>query len=327
MKNKRIILAGGTGFLGQALASHFMAGDDDVVVLTRHPTEANEIAWDGETLGEWTNQIEGAEAVINLAGRSVDCRYTPANRRTLIDSRVKPTRVLGEAMVRCKTPPRLWINASSATIYRHTLGPAWDESSTDFTATPEAGDAFSLRIIHEWEQAFFAPVLPATRRIALRTTMVLGHGTNSVFPVLRRLARIGLGGRMGSGQQFVSWVHIDDFCRAVEWLMQRDELHGPVNIASPNPVTNATMMRCFRELVGMPFGLPASRWMLEIGAFVLRTETELMLKSRRVVPGKLVESGFAFSHPTFAEAIADLAARSPRPDRETSNHTTAPSNS
>lgn len=306
MKTKRIILAGGSGFLGQALAKHFTTRNCEVLVLTRHPTKTNELAWDGESLGDWARHIDGADAVINLCGRSVDCRYTAANRRILINSRVKPTHVLGQAIAQCANPPAVWLNASSATIYRHTFGPAWDETGTDFAATPEVCDEFSLRIIGEWEKVFYAPTLPSTRRIALRTTMVLGHAKNSVFPVLCRLARLGLGGRMGSGQQFVSWLHVDDFCRAIEWLIEHEDISGPVNIAAPNTVTNTEMMRHFRQLVGMPIGLPATAWMLEIGAFFMRTETELILKSRRVIPGKLLASGFTFDHPTFPQALANL---------------------
>jgi uncharacterized protein (TIGR01777 family) len=200
----------------------------------------------------------------------------------------------------------VWLNASSATIYRHTFGPAWDESGTDFAPTPAVKDQFSLEVIHPWERALREAPTPRTRKLALRTTMVLGHGRNSVFPVLCRLARLGLGGRMGSGEQFVSWLHEVDFCRAVEWLIEHNEISGAVNLAAPNPVTNTEMMRSFRELIGAPFGLPATEWMLEIGAVFLRTETELILKSRRVVPGRLLKSGFTFRFPTMREAIADL---------------------
>jgi uncharacterized protein (TIGR01777 family) len=200
------------------------------------------------------------------------------------------------------------MNSSSATIYRHTLGPAWDESGTDFTPTPAVQDAFSLEVIHAWEKALNEAATPRTRKVALRTTLVLGQGQNSVFPVLSRLARLGLGGQMGSGNQFVSWLHEADFCRAMEWLIEHDELSGPMNLAAPNPLPNAEMMRLFREAVGAPFGLPATEWMLEIGAIFLRTETELILKSRRVVPGKLLRSGFNFRFPTMREAIADLRA-------------------
>lgn len=314
--NNKLILAGGSGFIGQSLAKHFTQFGWRVVVLTRRRTNQStgvrEVAWDGETLGDWADELEGATAVINLCGRSVDCRYTAANRRIIMDSRVKPTRVLGEAISRCVRPPRIWLNASSATIYRHTLGDAWDESGTDFSATPEARDAFSIEVIHAWEREFNAANTPTTRKVALRTTMVLGHGRNSVFPVLRRLAWLGLGGRMGSGRQFVSWLHEEDFCRAVEWIITHDELSGPVNLAAPHPVTNAEMMRLFRLLVGMPLGLPSAKWMLEIGAFFLRTETELILKSRRVVPGRLLASGFEFSFPQMREALENLAGASPQ---------------
>jgi uncharacterized protein (TIGR01777 family) len=310
MNPGKIILAGGSGFLGQALAQCFAAQGRQVVVLTRHPgvetSSAREVAWDGETLGEWVEELAGATAVINLAGRSVNCRYTKTNRRILIDSRVKPTRILGEAIAKCAPPPPVWLNASSATLYRHTFGTPWDETGTDFTPTAEAKDAFSIDIIHAWEGAFDAAPTPQTRKVALRTAMVLGHGNNSVLPMLCRLARFGLGGRMGSGKQFVSWIHEIDFCRAVEWLLAHDEVSGPVNLAAPNPVTNAEMMRLFREIVKAPFGLPAMVWMLEIGAFFLRTETELILKSRRVIPGKLPAGGFAFRFPTMREALQDL---------------------
>jgi len=311
----KIILAGGSGFLGQALARHFRALGSKVVVLTRSPRpdrSRDEVRWDGETLGAWSRELDGADAVINLSGKSVDCRYTGANRRLLVDSRVKPTRVLGEAIARCARPPRVWLNASSATIYRDTLGPAWDESCTDFAATLEAKDAFSLEIIHAWEKALNEGATPHTRRVALRTTLVLGHGANSVFPVLCRLARFGLGGRMGSGAQFVSWLHEEDFCRAIELILARDDLSGPVNLASPNPVPNHEWMRAFRELVGAPLGLPATRWMLEVGAFFMRTETELILKSRRVLPGKLQMAGFEFRFPELRAALYDLKQRPQR---------------
>lgn len=308
MSKSKIILAGGSGFLGAVLAKHFAALGWEVVVLTRNPTRAGEAAWDGEAVREWTRELEGADAIVNLCGRSVDCRYTPANRRIIMDSRIKPTRAIGEAAAHCAQPPRVWLNCSSATIYRHTFGDAWDETGTDFTPTSAVHDEFSLEVIHAWENAFNAASAPHTRKIALRTTMVLGHARNSVFPVLRRLAQFGLGGRMGSGKQFVSWLHQEDFCRAVEWLVAHEEVSGPVNLAAPHPLPNAEMMRLFRQLVGMPVGLPAAEWMLEIGAFFLRTETELILKSRRVIPGKLLAGGFEFHHPTLQAALQNLAA-------------------
>ena len=219
------------------------------------------------------------------------------------------TRVIGQAIAQCAQPPRVWLNASSATIYRHTFGPAWDESGTDFAPTPEVKDEFSLEVTHAWEKALNEAETPRTRKVALRTTMVLGLAHNSVFPVLRRLARLGLGGRMGSGEQFVSWLHETDFLRAVEFVIAHEELSGSVNFAAPNPVPNHELMRAFRELVGMPLGLPATAWMLEVGAFFLRTETELILKSRHVVPGRLLKAGFAFRFPELRGALAELQGR------------------
>lgn len=317
MNHSKLILAGGSGFLGRALARHFLALGWEVVVLTRRKVEdfqnVRQVVWDGETLGAWAAELEGAAALVNLAGRSVNCRYTAANKQEILDSRVKPTEALGRAMAACASPPRVWLNASSATLYRHTLGAAWDETGADFAATPEVRDAFSIAVIEAWERAFYAVPLTQTRRVALRTAMVLGRGENSVFPVLSRLARWGLGGRMGSGKQFVSWLHEDDFCRAVAWLISHETMAGPVNLASPNPLPNAEMMALFRERCGVRVGLPASAWMLEVGAFFLRTETELMLKSRRVVPGKLIDSGYDFQHPTMRDALRHLFGRAGNP--------------
>lgn len=307
--SRRIILAGGSGFLGQALAKRFDEGGSEVVVLTRAPhgraDRVKEMPWDGKTVGEWAKLVEGAGAVINLTGRAVDCRYTAANRRVIIASRVDSTRVLGEAIARCTQPPRVWLNSSSATIYKHTFTTPMDEAG-ETGATPAARDEFSVEVIREWERALDEARTPATRKIALRITMVFG-AAGGVYPVLRRLARFGLGGRMGSGEQFVSWIHIVDFLRAMEWLLAKDDFNGPVNLAAPNPLPNAEMMRLMRESVNVPIGLPATEWMLETGAVLLRTETELILKSRRVVPGRLLAAGFQFQFPEMRAAVRDLA--------------------
>lgn len=308
---KRIVLAGGSGFLGGALAKHFLAKGHDVVILTRTPrvtaNGAREIGWDGQTVGDWAKELEGAEGLINLAGRSVNCRYHNRNRRLILDSRVNSTRVLGEAIAGCATPPRVWMNSSTGTIYKHTFGRPWDESGA-IGGTPEAKDEFSVQVARAWEAAFAEAQAPATRKIVLRSAMILGQGANSVFPVLRRLARVGLGGAMGNGRQFVSWIHEDDFCRAIDWLLAHDELDGVVNVAAPNPVPNAEMMRTLRAVCRVPVGLPATRWLLEVGAFFLRTETELTIKSRRVIPGRLVAAGFSFRFPHLKGAIENLCA-------------------
>lgn len=309
---RRIILAGGSGFLGGVLARALAGPQTEVVVLTRTARPAHpgtrQVLWDGESTGAWTAELDGAFAVINLAGVTVDCRYTASNRQLILESRLKPTRVIGHAIAACATPSAVWLNSSTATIYRHTLGPAWDEGG-EIGGCPEAKDLFSVHVATEWERVFNEAGTPRTRKVALRSSMVLGHGRNSVLPVLLRLARLGLGGALANGRQFVSWIHEEDFARAVEWILKTESLAGAVNVASPNPVTNAEFMAEIRRACGMPLGLPAARWMLEIGAFVLRTETELVLKSRRVVPGRLLATGFEFRHPQLRGAIEHLVPR------------------
>lgn len=307
----RIVLAGGSGFLGQALARHFDNLQWEVVVLSRSARAGKNsvryVAWDGRTPDAWQQELEGAQAVVNLAGKSVDCRYTPANRREILASRVDSTRVLGQTIGRCSRPPQVWLNSSTATVYKHTFGPPWDEHGA-LDATAEAKDAFSVEVAQAWERALNEAETPGTRKVALRLAMVLGHGKNSVFPVLRRLVRFGLGGPMAGGRQFVSWIHEVDYCRAVEWIIAHPEISGPVNMVAPNPLPNRDMMRILREVCHVPLGLPAYRWMLEAGAFVLRTETELIIKSRRVVPRRLLDSGFEFKFPEIRGAFADLVA-------------------
>jgi NAD dependent epimerase/dehydratase family enzyme len=341
MNQQRIILAGGSGFLGGELAKHFSARNWEVVILTRSPQSRSdavrEVAWDAKSAGDWVREFECAVAVVNLTGRSVDCRYTAKNRQEIMDSRVNSTRVVGQAIAQCKVPPLVWLNSSTATVYTHTFGPPHDESSREMDSAQDAKDAFSVEVAQAWERALFEegqPLTPSvsssagervadrpgegnpatnrvwkTRKVALRTSMVLGLGRNSVFPVLRRLTKLGLGGRQGGGKQFVSWIHVEDFCRAVEWIIDHEELSGPINQCAPNPLPNAQMMRLFREVCRMPIGLPATEWMLEIGAFFLRTETELIFKSRRVVPGRLLASGFKFRFPTCRAALEDLESR------------------
>ena len=313
MRAKRIVLAGGSGFLGQSLAKTLLQRGYEVVVLTRSPakrdTRINELYWDGKTLGDWAAHIERAQAVVNLAGRTVNCRYHARNRREILDSRLDSTKALGEAIAKCRQPPCVWLNSSTATIYRHSFDRPMDEATGEIGATPEAKDTFSVEVARAWEKTLDDACAPATRKIALRTAMVLGSARKSVLPVLRRLARLGLGGKMASGRQFVSWIHEEDFCRAVQWLIERNDISGRVNLAAPNPVTNRELMETVRRVCGIPFGLPASRWMLEIGAFLLRTETELMVKSRRVVPGRLMASGFQFRFAKLEDALRDLECR------------------
>lgn len=307
-----MVLAGGTGFLGQTLAEYFQARDFEVVVLTRSADQAHLtgrlVPWDAHGLGPWSKELEETTVLINLTGKSVNCRYDARNREVILKSRIDSTRVLAEAVAACNQPPPVWLNASTATIYKHTMAAAWDENGV-IGSTPQAKDAFSIDVAREWEEVFAQGRTPATRKVALRTAMVLGLGKNSVFPVLRRLTRLGLGGKMGTGRQFVSWIHQVDFCRAIEWIIGHGEIAGPINVAAPNPVQNTEMMKILRTLCGVALGLPANVWMLELGAFFLRTETELMIKSRKVIPGALLASGFRFQFPGIEEAFEDLCGR------------------
>ncbi len=312
MKTQRIILAGGSGYLGGLLTASLAKQGYEIVVLTRSPnparTGARDVLWDARTLGPWAKELDGAAAVINLTGRSVNCRYHETNRRLILESRVLSTKVIGEAISQCAEPPPVWLNSSTATIYKHSFDREMDESG-EIAGDKDARDEFSVEVAQAWEGALNDAPTPATRKIALRTSMVFGPKPGTVLRVLRRLARLGLGGSMASGRQYVSWIHEEDFCRAMDWLLSHENLAGGFNICSPNPVTNRDMMAAFRRAVGAPFGLPAAEWMLEVGAFFLRTETELMIKSRRVVPGRLLASGFRFNFPHLNEALAELEKR------------------
>src|SRR6266536_4479637 len=309
----KIVIPGGSGQVGTVLARAFHSRGDDVVVLSRTRRNApwRTVAWDGETPGEWISEFEDADAIINWAGLSGNCRYTPVNRRIIIDSRVKSTKVVGDAIAQAWKPPRVWLQASTATIYAHRFDMPNDEAAGIIGgAEPNAPDTwrFSIEVATSWERALKDSPTPNTRRVAMRSAIVMHPDSGSPFDILLRLVRLGLGGQAGDGRQYMSWIHEQDFVRAVLWLIEHEELEGPVNLASPNPLTNAEFMRALRSAWGMPFGLPATEWMLELGAFVLQSETELILKSRRVVPAKLLQSGFSFEFPTWPEAARDLCA-------------------
>ncbi len=301
----RMILAGGSGQVGQMLARHFHAQGHQVDVLGRFPRPApwKMTAWNGRDLGAWADSVDGCDLVINLTGRSVNCRYNAENRREILETRINSTRVIGEAIRRAASPPPLWMNASTATIYRHSL----DRDMDEFTG--EIGSGFSVDVAKAWEQTFFESNTPATRRIALRSSMIMSPDRGGVFDVLMGLVKRGLGGKAGSGQQYVSWIHDEDFIRAVEFLIDDPSMDGAVNVGSPHPLPNVEFMAALRDAYRTPAGLPAPKWMLEIGALFLRTETELILKSRRVTPRRLLDTGFAFSFPDWTTAAEDLVRR------------------
>ncbi|MDI3421589.1 TIGR01777 family oxidoreductase [Streptomyces luteolus] len=308
----KIVIPGGTGQVGAILERAFTAQGHEVVILTRNPRRPRDVAWDGVTLGDWAAEIDGCDIVVNLAGRSVSCRYTEENLRGMMDSRVDSARVVGEAIAAAAKPPRVWLQMSTATVYAHRHDAPNDEASGviggDESGVP-AYWAYSVRIAENWERAQEEAETPDTRKVALRAAMVMSPDRGGVFDVLSRMARLGLGGPVAGGRQYVSWIHERDFVRAVEFLVDHEELTGPVNLAAPAPLPQRAFMRALRTSWRMPLGLPATRWMAEIGAFLLRSDTELLLKSRRVVPGRLLDAGFSFTYETWPRAADDLVRR------------------
>lgn len=313
----KVVIPGGSGQVGQVLARHYHARGDEVVILGRTPSAAEDavartLAWDAKTLGPWAEEIDGADVVINLAGRNVNCRYSDANRRAIMDSRVDSTRVVGQAIADAKRPPRLWLQASTATIYAHRYDAPNDED-TGIVGGDEPGAPdtwrFSIEVAKAWERTLDEADTPSTRKVALRSAMTMSPDRDGVFDVLLGLVRRGLGGTAGDGRQYISWIHERDFVRSLDFIAEHDDLAGPVNLAAPGPLPNAEFMRVLRQAWGTAIGLPATRWMLELGAVFMRTETELVLKSRRVVPGRLLASGFSFDFPTWPEAAKDLVTR------------------
>ena len=306
----KLVVPGGSGQVGQVVARAFP--DDEVVVLSRGAAAvpgARTVEWDGRTVGGWASEIDGADVVVNLAGRSVNCRYTDANRRQIMDSRVESTQAVGEAIASADRPPRVWLQASTATIYAHRLDAPNDEHGGIIGGDePDAPDTwrFSIGVARAWERTAQAAETPATRKVLMRAAMVMSPDRGGVFDTLLGLVRRRLGGPVGGGEQYVSWIHHHDFARALRFLVDHEELDGPVNLAAPNPLPQRELMRALREAAGVRVGLPATRWMAEIGARAMRTETELVLKSRRVVPRRLLEAGFDFEHPDWPEAAADL---------------------
>jgi uncharacterized protein len=307
----KIVIPGGSGQVGTVLARAFHTEGHEVVVLSRRPQvrQWRSVEWDGRNLDVWRHEIDGADVVINLTGRSVNCRYNAENRKYILESRVMSTRVVGEAIRRAARPPRLWLQASTATIYAHRYDHANDEHSGLLGGCESSAPSswrFSIEVARAWERAFDEVITEGTRKIALRSAMTLSPDAGGVFDTLLGLVRHGLGGRTGNGRQFISWIHYEDFVAAIRWLIDREEMDGVVNLASPNPLPNAEFMRQLREAWGAWFGLPTREWMLEIGAVFMRTETELILKSRRVVPGRLIENGFTFKFPSWSDAAREL---------------------
>jgi uncharacterized protein len=321
MTNKKIIIAGGSGFIGEEMIRYF-GKENKIVILTRQlPKSSNNrnqytsltttelsntifIQWDGKTIGPWHKELEAADIIVNMAGKSVNCRYTAKNKKEIVESRINATKVIGEAINKLVQPPKLWINASSATIYRHAEDKPQDE------LTGEIKDDFSVRVCKQWEETLYEQRTPFTRKVALRMAITLGSG--GVMIPYFNLLKFGLGGKQGNGKQMYSWVHIEDTCRMIEYFYEHDELEGTFNCSSPNPVSNEQFMKTLRKATKTTIGLPAFEWMLKFGALIIGTETELVLKSRWVVPTKMLQAGFVFKYPHLKSALEQVIAATPK---------------
>ncbi|AXG67953.1 epimerase family protein [Kordia sp. SMS9] len=303
---KKIIIAGGSGFLGQSLISYFLPKGYEIIVLSRSARKTGNdhlryVQWNAKTLDIWMTELEGATVLINLTGKSVDCRYSEKNKAEILNSRVNATKVLGEAIQACAVPPKVWMNSSTATIYEHSLKRKMTEENG------KIGDDFSMNVAKSWEATFYDCNTPKTNKIALRTSIVLGKNGGAFIP-LKNLTKLGLGGTQGSGKQKVSWIHEHDFCRAVAFLLEKHET-GTYNITAPNPIENKRFMKTIRNVLKVPFGLFQPKWLLKFGALIIKTEAELILKSRFVIPEKLVNAGFQFQYPTAEKAIEEIINR------------------
>lgn len=299
----KIILAGGSGFLGNGLINAFRSSMESIVVLTRGESTSSgnvhHVHWDGKTLGPWTNSLEGADVLINLTGKNVNCRYTEKNKTEILRSRLDSTRVLGKALDRMSSPPALWIQCSSATIYRHSEDKLMDEKSG------ECGNGFSEQVCLQWEGMFNRQILPYTRKVVLRIGIALGT-SGSALPRLINMTKAGFGGRQGNGKQFVSWIHHQDIVRIINWIIENPQANGVYNAVAPQPLANRDFMKSLRKALKVPLGLYMPTWLLSIGAWLIGTETELILKSRKVYPQRLLDNGFVFEFPDLNSALVDL---------------------
>ncbi len=299
---KKLIIAAGTGFLGQVLVNHFKDSFEEIVILTRGKSEVKNnikyVNWNAKSFSGWEKELENADVLINLAGKSVDCRYNEKNKQEIYNSRIESTKILNEAVLQCENPPKHWLNSSTSTIYRFSLDKQMDEIDG------EIGNDFSMNIAKSWEKAFFETETPNTLKTALRTSIVLGKNGGAFIP-LKTLAKLGMGGKQGKGNQFISWIHEEDFARAIAFVIE-NKLENEINIVSPNPIRNVDFTTKLRKAVGMPFGISQPEWLLEFGSKLINTETELVLKSRNVIPRRLQENGFTFKYDSVEKTFENL---------------------
>jgi uncharacterized protein len=299
----KVVLAGGSGYLGSVLADFYRPLAQEVIILSRKKVanvdNVRTVLWDAKHLDAWVSELEGTDLLVNLTGKNVNCRYNQKNKDEILNSRLDSTRVLGLAIKKLKVPPRVWVQCASATIYRHAEDRFMDEDHG------EIGTGFSVDVCKAWEEIFWKQDSPVTRKILLRTGIVLGK-RDGVFPRLSNLVRSGLGGKQGNGKQYMSWIHEADVAGIIHWLYNQGALNGTFNCTAPGPLPNAEFMEAIRKTIAIPVGLPAPAWLLTLGAWIIGTETELILKSRWVMPTRLLNAGYSFRFPDVISAVQDI---------------------
>jgi len=299
---KKLVIAAGTGFLGNVLVNHFKSKFEEIIILTRGESKTIDtikyINWNAKTLSGWEKELENTDILINLTGKSVDCRYTESNKNEILNSRIDSTKILNQAVLQCKNPPLHWLNSSTSTIYRHSIDKEMDEYFG------EIGNDFSMNVAKSWEKTFFEIKTPKTLKTALRTSIVLGKKGGAFLP-LKNLTMFGFGGTQGNGNQFISWIHEKDFARAIEFIIDK-KLQGVINIVSPKPIKNKEFMKILRKCLAISTGIPVGVRLLKIGAKLIGTESELVLKSRNVIPKRLTENGFDFEYVDLKKAFDNL---------------------
>lgn len=298
---KKVIVFAANGFIGNELVDYFLYKADYCVIaiarkeIKKSASNFKSLIWDGHSVGDWKNELENADLILNLAGRSVNCRYTEDNKTEIYQSRIFSVRAIGKAISECKNPPKVWMNFASATIYMHSYVPNDEENGI-------IGSGFSVDVCKRWEKVFYEQDTPNTRKINFRTAIVLGK-SGGVYPVLKKLSKRGLGGTMGNGKQYFSWIHIEDLCRIVEFIFDRQKLEGTFNLSAPHPIPNKELQKCIRKGNFFSLNIPQPKFILELGARLIKTETELILKSRFVVPTRLLKENFVFNYSNISTCI------------------------
>jgi uncharacterized protein (TIGR01777 family) len=303
---EKVILAGGSGYIGSVLIDFYSERVAELIVLTRGESRSignvRFVNWNGKDVGDWAKELEDADLLVNLTGKNVNCRYNQKNKGEILNSRIDATAALGKAVNQLIGPPRVWIQCASATIYRHAEDRPMDEK------TGEIGSGFSVDVCKEWEKTFWEQKVSSTRKVLLRIGIVLGR-SDSALPRLLNLTRFGLGGEQGSGKQYMSWIHETDVASVIHWVYSHDEVTGTFNCTSPQPLRNADFMRTLREACKVPFGIPMPGWLLDVGAAIIGTEPELILKSRWVLPNKLIAAGYVFQFPDLRSALLNIISK------------------